>query len=96
MVVDNKKAKNQGYRVENPQYLLDHNLQIDYLYYIKKQIENPCKQFLELYNPKQASIIFKNAENYFYRKQAGLNTNVNGIFSFNNSSKKKSMFSMDF
>lgn len=97
MVVDEKKAKTQGDRVENPQYLLEHKIPIDYLYYIKKQIEIPCKQFLELYNPEQAKIIFKNAENYFNRKQAGLETEIKDIYSFNKKKdeQKKSKFSMN-
>lgn len=49
-VIDEKGRKNilQGERAENPQYLIDNNLEIDYLFYIKKQIMKPSLQFLEL------------------------------------------------
>ena len=94
-VVKERKGMLQGERVELPSYILEHKIPIDYMFYIKKQIEIPCKQFLELYNPEQAALIFKNAENYFKRKQAGLDTDVKSIYSFNNKdNQKKSKFSM--
>lgn len=95
-VVQERKGMLQGERVELPTYILEHKIPIDYMFYIKKQIEIPCRQFLELYNPKQAELIFKNAENYFKRKQAGLNTDIKNIYDFNkkNNGTKKSSFSM--
>lgn len=58
--ISNKKTKLQGDKIEDPKYLLDNNLELDYLYYITNQIEKPALQFLELIveNPKT---IFKNA-----------------------------------
>jgi len=49
----------QGDRVENPDYLIENNLKIDYLFYITNQIMKPSIQFLELIveNPKD---IFNN------------------------------------
>lgn len=38
----------QGDRVETPEYILENNLQIDYLFYITNQIMKPAVQFLEL------------------------------------------------
>ena len=95
-VVQERKGMLQGERVELPSYILEHHIPIDYMFYIKKQIEIPCRQFLKLYNPKQAALIFKNAENYFKRKQAGLETDVKNIYEFNSkdNGQKKSKFSM--
>ena len=58
--ISNKKTKLQGDKIEDPKYLLDNNLELDYLYYITNQIEKPALQFLELIveNPKT---IFQNA-----------------------------------
>jgi DNA polymerase elongation subunit (family B) len=72
IVVDESKAKTQGDRVETPEYILENHLQIDYKYYIKKQIETPCKQFLDLFNKEEATKIFNRAYDYFDKKQAGL------------------------
>ena len=57
--ISNKKTKLQGDKIEDPKYLLENNLELDYLYYITNQIEKPALQFLELVveNPK---IIFQN------------------------------------
>jgi len=41
-------VKLQGDRVENPTYLVENNLKIDYLFYITNQIMKPAIQFLEL------------------------------------------------
>lgn len=45
----NKYAKKQLQcdKVEDPQYILENNLHIDYLYYITNQIQKPASQFLE-------------------------------------------------
>jgi DNA polymerase elongation subunit (family B) len=47
------KPKLQGDRVEHPDYVVEHNLKLDYLFYITNQIMKPALQFLELiaYNP---------------------------------------------
>lgn len=54
-VVTDRDVKLQGERVETPDYVLSHNLKIDYAYYITNQIMKPCLQFLELFsrNPKK-------------------------------------------
>jgi len=46
-VVTNKKVKLQGDRAENIDYVREHNLDIDYLFYIERQIMKPSIQFLE-------------------------------------------------
>lgn len=38
----------QGERIEHPDYVVENNLEIDYLFYITNQIMNPCMQFLEV------------------------------------------------
>jgi len=56
--VDNKKVKVQGDRVEHPDYIIKNNLELDYLFYIERQIMNPAIQFLELL-VKEPEKIFK-------------------------------------
>nr|QBK88617.1 MAG: DNA polymerase family B elongation subunit [Mimivirus LCMiAC01] len=43
----NKKKCLQGDRVENPNYVIEHGLKIDFLFYITNQIMKPAVQFLE-------------------------------------------------
>lgn len=52
------KVKLQGDRVEHPEYILEKDLKLDYLFYITNQIMKPSLQFLELiaHNPED---IFK-------------------------------------
>jgi hypothetical protein len=38
----------QGDRVEAPEYIIEHKLKVDYLFYITNQIMKPCLKFLEL------------------------------------------------
>lgn len=51
-----KKVKLQGDRVEHPEYILEHNIKIDYLFYITNQIMKPAIQFLELLIEKPQEI----------------------------------------
>ena len=53
------KHKLQGEKIEEASYVLEHRLQIDYLYYIENQIENPSCQFLELIIEDPEKTIFK-------------------------------------
>merc|ERR1711990_1144111 len=48
--------KLQGDRVETPQYVIERNLKLDYLFYITNQIMVPAMQFLELIVPKPAQV----------------------------------------
>ena len=41
-------SKLQGERIETPQYIKEHNLKIDYRYYIEHQIYNPITQLFGL------------------------------------------------
>ena len=38
----------QGDRIEDPQYIIDQNISLDYEFYITNQIMNPVKQVLDL------------------------------------------------
>lgn len=44
----NKNVTLLGERIETPDYLIQNNLQIDYLYYIEHQIMNPISQLMSL------------------------------------------------
>lgn len=55
-VETNKKVKLQGERVEHPDFIKEHNLKIDFLFYITNQIMKPSIQFLELIANKPKSI----------------------------------------
>ena len=51
----------QGDRVEDPTYMKDHGIDLDYEFYITNQIMNPVKQVLDLeMNPKETELLFKN------------------------------------
>jgi len=54
-IIPNGKVTLQGDRVEDPKYVIDNNLELDYLFYITNQIMKPSLQFLELIamNPKK-------------------------------------------
>ena len=50
----------QGDRVEDPTYMKQHDIELDYEFYITNQIMNPVKQVLDLeMDPKQTELLFK-------------------------------------
>lgn len=51
------KVDLQGDRVETPEFIIQHNLKLDYLFYITNQIKKPALKFLEL--------LIENAEEIF-------------------------------
>ena len=60
--VEEKKGQKllQGNKIEHPEYILEHNLKIDYLFYLTNQIQNPSIQFLELMmKPSDADKLFR-------------------------------------
>lgn len=59
-----KEVKLQGDHVEHPDYIAEHNLKIDYLFYITNQIMKPAIQFLEhvVKNPQKIFDSFINRE----------------------------------
>jgi DNA polymerase elongation subunit (family B) len=54
-IVPNGPVKLQGDRIEHVEYAVQHNMKIDYLFYVTNQIMKPAIQFLELIseNPKR-------------------------------------------
>ena len=46
--IDNKDGKLLGDRIETPQYIIDHDLKLDYHYYITNQLMNPLQQLFSL------------------------------------------------
>lgn len=55
-IITKQKIKLQGDRIENPDYIIQNNLEIDYLFYITNQIMNPTIQFLEHIMEKPESL----------------------------------------
>ena len=53
-----KKDKIVGDNIEDPNYILEHNIKIDYLYYLERQIMNPICQIFGL--------LVETPENLFY------------------------------
>ena len=64
--------------VENPQYVKDNNLKIDYMYYLEHQIENPVGQIFSLY-VKRPSKILEDVKRKFNNKKLG-NRTINEFF----------------
>ena len=69
----NKKTL-QGDRIETPEYIKEHNLMIDYEFYMTNQIMNPALQFLSLVIP-DAKSIFDEFKNYKIEKAALIKAN---------------------
>lgn len=67
IVKENSKDMLQGELIEDPDYILKHNLKIDYLFYITNQIQNPATQFFELVT-EEIHTIFKNIINQEEKK----------------------------
>jgi len=84
-----KIAKLQGDKIEDPKYVIDNNLRIDYLHYIKNQIMKPSMQFLELIvnNPED---IF----NYYIMIEENRRLGKIPINSFNNKKVNTSLDNM--
>jgi len=59
----------QGEIIETPQYIKEHNIPINYIFYMKNQIMNPVLQFLTLVD-KYAESIFKEMENKYGQPKA--------------------------
>ena len=84
IVVPEKKGLLQGDRIEHPDYIIENNLEVDYLFYLTNQIKNPTVQFLELLVDDPESI-FKEAIEIENNKRAG-NVSISKFF---NVKKKK-------
>lgn len=55
----------QGDMIEHPDYIRQHNLQIDYLFYLTNQIVNPAVQILDLIIPDSKEKIFMKTINKY-------------------------------
>lgn len=55
----------QGDRVEHPKYIIDNNLEIDYLFYLTNQIMKPALQFFDLVLDKPKEIFL----DYIYKEE---------------------------
>jgi len=55
----------QGDKVETPEFIIENNLKLDYLFYITNQIMKPALKFLELINPDAKELF----DDYIAREQ---------------------------
>jgi len=71
MYVPEDKAKNmlQGERIETPQFIKEHNLQIDYRFYLTNQVMKPVSQIFELVTNDLAHIFYEQLRDYDYKKK---------------------------
>jgi DNA polymerase elongation subunit (family B) len=77
----------QGDRVENPTYLVENNIRLDYLFYITNQIMKPAIQFLELIIEKPEDIF----NEYIVREQNRRDNKIPIEFFFNDKLKNKEL-----
>ena len=61
---DPKKKMLQGEKIETPQFIKQNNLEVDYLFYMTNQIQNPAIQFLELVD-KNIGELFEEYKNKY-------------------------------
>lgn len=61
---DPKKKLLQGELIETPAYIKQNNLQVDYLFYMTNQIQNPATQFLELVDDKISELFQEYKDKY--------------------------------
>lgn len=71
---DSKKML-QGDLIENPDYIVQNNIPLDYNYYIEKQIKNPLLQLFLHVDENKSKKIFKNIQNINKNKLSG-QTNI--------------------
>jgi DNA polymerase elongation subunit (family B) len=67
----------QGDRAETPEFVLSNDLSLDYLYYIKQQIQTPAIQFLELVI-KEPEKLFEHYEMIEINRRLG-RTNIHSL-----------------
>jgi hypothetical protein len=76
-IIPKGKVTLQGERVEDPKYVLENNLELDYLFYLTNQIMKPSIQFLELIavNPEK---LFQN----YINKEINRRKNIASIYDY--------------
>ena len=87
VVVPERKGLLQGDRIEHPDYIIQNNLQVDYLFYLTNQIKNPTVQFLELL-VDDAEQIFNEAIQIENNKRKG-NVSIDSFFNVKKGQKKQ-------
>lgn len=78
-VKGDSKTMLQGDLIENPDYIVENNIPLNYNYYIEKQIKNPLLQLFLHVDEDKAKKIFKNIQNLNKNKLAG-QTNIMDFF----------------
>ena len=78
IVVEERKGMLQGDRIEHPDYIIEKNLRVDYLFYLTNQIKNPTVQFLELLTEDPENI-FNEAISIEKNRRAG-NVSIDNFF----------------
>lgn len=86
IVVEEKKGMLQGDRIEHPDYIIEKNLRVDYLFYLTNQIKNPTVQFLELLTD-EPEMIFNEAINVEKNRRAG-NQSIDTFFKVKGKTKQ--------
>jgi DNA polymerase elongation subunit (family B) len=76
-IIPKGKVLLQGDRIEDPKYVIQNNLELDYLFYITNQIMKPSIQFLELiaHSPEK---LFQN----YINKEINRRKNISSIFNY--------------
>jgi len=69
----------QGDLIENPDYITQNNIPLNYNYYIEKQIQNPLLQLFEHVDKEKSKKIFLNIKNLNKNKSSG-QTNIMDFF----------------
>ena len=84
--IENKKAILQGDKIETPSYIIENNVQVDYMYYITNQIMKPVCQ---IYN-----LILETLDGYNL-KQDHYKLKYNSLLEKNNGDKEKTQRKID-
>ena len=86
---DTKKKLLQGEIIETPVYIKQNNLEIDYMFYMTNQIQNPVTQFLELVDKDIGLLFDKYKEKYsgIIKKEKIAKTSKKKIQSVKNTTK---------
>lgn len=96
-IIPKGKVKLQADRIEDPNYVIEHKIELDYLFYITNQIMKPAIQFLEhiATNPEKIFDNYINKEINRRKKMYPVNDYINdkydnkNIYSDNNNSDNK-------
>jgi DNA polymerase elongation subunit (family B) len=82
-----QKGLLQGDLIETPQYITQENLKLDYLYYIKKQLQTPIEQLFEYIDHNRVKKIFQRHITRGENMKKGLK-DISSFFKKNKTPKK--------